>query len=127
MPTRNEALDKAFEAAKIPGLPRELFKRRLVGWHVYPVSVCGELAGAILHKGAEVHACILPEYRGKWYTRKIYKEVLKPIIDSHGKLTTAVPDSKPWGRDFVEKFGFKQVRYKDGITYYELNRCKYGH
>ena len=127
MPTRNDALEAAYKAAAIPGLSQNEFKQRLIDWHVSPVEVNGELAGAILCKGAEIHACILQEYRGKWFSRKLAKETLIPILKAYGKATTAVPDAKPWGRDFVEKFGFEKTRHDNGVTYYELRRCKYGH
>lgn len=127
MPTRNETLKAAFEAANIPNIGLDRFKHALMDWHVYAVEVQGDLAGAILHKGSEIHACILPEYRGKWFSRKIIKDIVFPTIKAYGKITTAVPDDKPWGRDFVEKFGFKKLRHENGATYYELRRCKYGH
>lgn len=127
MPSRNESLRAAFDAAAIPGMGFEGFKHKLTDWSVYPVMVCGNLAGAILHKGPEIHACILPEYRSRWFSRAIITDVLDPIIGIYGIATTAVPDTKPWGRDFVERLGFIAKRHENGATFYEMKRCKYGH
>jgi GNAT superfamily N-acetyltransferase len=112
------------EAAELD-VPLEDFVDKLAGWKIYPVGVKGDIAGVIYHLGAEVHACILPKYRKRWFSRKIVRELLEPIIAEHGELLTAVPHNKPWGHEFVKKFGFKEVTRTGHMTKYRLETLKW--
>lgn len=73
---------------------------------VNPVFHNNNVIGAILVKDAELHCCILPDFKGKWLKR-CYIEILNDIIRKHGKATTHA--STKMGHQFVQRFGFKQV------------------
>jgi GNAT superfamily N-acetyltransferase len=69
------------------------------------VAVCDDdkVIGALISKDNIVHLAIVPEYRGKWASRRIIREMLK-----YGKTTN---DSSK--QDFVERIGF----VKNGSMY----------
>ena len=77
---------------------------------VNPVYVNGQVAGALIVKGSEIHACILPEFKGKWLTRKELR-ILDSVIDKHGFAQTSATTKD--GEYFVSRLGF----VKDGEIY----------
>jgi Zn-finger nucleic acid-binding protein len=81
----------------------EAFSYAVDLWDLHPVVVQGETAGALLTKGPEIHACILPEYKGRWLTRKELR-ILNQIIEKHGYAQTSATTLD--GEYFVNRLGF---------------------
>lgn len=80
------------------------FRELTSKWKCHPVVVGGEVAGAVLVNGPDVHACVLPfahrRWMGKWAL-----ELVNEIIDAHGYAQThATTDA---GRRFVTRMGFQ--------------------
>lgn len=104
---RDQAIEAAFMSAqdRMPGVDLEAFTAAIAGWDVHPVALDGVISGAILVNGAELHACVLPAARGRWFNRRA-ASILADVIRRHGEaLTTA---TTPAGRAFVERLGFVQ-------------------
>ena len=78
----------------------EVFK----DWQTVPVFVDGEIAGAILIDGPEIHACILPWAHGKWASRRL-RPILDNVIAQHGYAKTRANTEA--GKRFVQRLGFK--------------------
>jgi hypothetical protein len=87
----------------MPGVTLEQFAAEVADFDVHPVKARGRLCGAILVRGKEVHACVMPWVRGRWFGRK-EAALLNLIIDTHGEVTTTA--STEDGRLFVERLGF---------------------
>lgn len=81
----------------------EAFSYAVELWDLHPVVVQGEIAGALLTNGADIHACILPEYKGRWLTRKELR-VLNQIIENYGYAQTSATTLD--GEYFVKRLGF---------------------
>lgn len=66
-----------------------------------PVAVCDDnkVIGVLISKDNVIHLAIIPEYRGRWASRRIIRDMLK-----YGKTTVAGPDNS-----FVERLGFRRV------------------
>lgn len=79
------------------------FVKEAQGWDVYGVRVGTNLAGAILVKGPEIHACILPFAKGKWFKREHFRLVNR-VIDEHGYAQTHATTAE--GEEFVSRLGF---------------------
>lgn len=124
MPNRNETLRVGFKAAEVD-MTFDDFKRMLRDWKIRPVIVEDSLAGMIASKNTEIHACILPEFRGRWFSRHVYKQTILPILKQYGFVTTAVPDDKPHGHGFVQKFGFTRTHRDGKFTFYRMERSKW--
>lgn len=89
------------------------------GWEFWPVVVGGELAGAMLVKGPEIHACILPRFFGRWASPSMYRRVLEHK-KQHGRLVTTVNVDHDAGREFVERFGFTMTGNTGHVLHYEM-------
>ena len=83
---------------------------------VHPVTVRGNIAGAVIVKGAEVHACILPWAHKRWFGRA-QARILNGIIRQYGYATTSATTKA--GREFVERLGFKLTPkgYRKDVIY----------
>ena len=81
------------------------------GWQV---TSWGE--GSLIYSGCEIHM------EGYGYTRKRVKELLGPIFDEFGFLTTRMePDEDT---SFIERMGFKPT-WSDGFfRYYMLTELR---
>lgn len=108
----NDALFAAYESAKdrLDGATFRQFCEMVRGWTVHPIIVDSEIAGAVLTNGPDIHACILPEYKGKWFLKRA-KSILDETIKTHGFARTQATTDE--GVLFVERLGF----VKDGDSY----------
>ncbi len=70
------------------------------------MQVAGQVAGAVIVKGNEIHACILPWACGRWFMRP-QLEILNAVIRKHGNAITAA--TTPDGKKFIERLGFIPV------------------
>lgn len=97
----------------------EEFEDAIKDFELHPVTVCGEVCGAILVHGAEIHACIKPNGFGRWARRGLIP-ILQTVIDKYGYATTAVAEGNEIGRKFVERMGFKYVKTEDKSMRYRM-------
>lgn len=105
-------LKEAYESAKdrLNGMTFEQFEDATKDFEVTPVYYVGEVIGAILVKENHVHACIKPEFKGKWFGR-VAVRIISEIVEKYGEaLTSATTED---GRKIVESLGF----VKDGEIY----------
>jgi hypothetical protein len=115
-----DAVEAAYESAldRLGAVTLAEFREALIGCIVHPVTVAGEVAGAVIVKGSEVHACILPWAHKRWFGRG-QARILNNIIARHGRATTQATTEA--GRRFVERLGFTL----DGDKY--VKDTMYGH
>ena len=92
------------------------FREALKQCEVHPVKVQWNIAGAVIVKGSEVHACILPWAHKRWFGRG-QARILNDIIREYGYATTTATTQA--GREFVERLGFKQTPqgYRKEVMY----------
>lgn len=94
-----DALNKAFES------------------YIVRAFVDGEKPiGMLLERGAEVHVAIIPEYRGRWLSRRLIREVLGSVIARCGYVETSVMPNNRAGILFVEALGFEPWGVKNPAT-----------
>jgi GNAT superfamily N-acetyltransferase len=110
-------LQAAFESVKprAPALRFDDFEEFVRGAEVHPAVVDGEVVGALIVKGPEIHACVLPKAKGRWGSKRLLS-VLHRVIRTHGYATTSATTAD--GVAFVRRLGFVQ----DGNRW-----VKYGH
>jgi len=106
-------------------IPFDEFAKAVADWEVVPVHVSGEVAGAVMIKGHEIHACILESYKSKWISKKLYKMIFVDRLNEFGKLTTSVSTACEQGMEFVKRCGFVCIGENNGVARYE--RCLDGH
>ena len=68
------------------------------------IAICkdSEVIGALFERAGEIHVGVIPEWRGRWLSRRVMREIL-----SYG-TKTRVLDSEPESIDFVTRFGFRK-------------------
>jgi GNAT superfamily N-acetyltransferase len=81
-------------------------------WQLVAVCSDGEVIGALFVKDGEIHVGIVPEWRGRWASRRVIREML-----SYGTATTLM-DSEDECKRFIGRIGFKPV----GEGKYEYRR-----
>ena len=81
----------------------EKFAESVAGMEVNPVVVNGQLAGALIVAGPEIHACILPQFKGHWLSRKELR-IMNTVIQQHGYAQTSATTKE--GEAFVKRLGF---------------------
>lgn len=93
------------------------FVEQVNGWNVEPVLVGGEVVGAILVNGPEIHACIKPEGFRRWF-RKQQMHILDSTIEKHGYAMTRVMQGNEIGKRFVERLGFTESHIEGNAVIY---------
>lgn len=102
---RQEALRVGFEATDWSRpVDFESFAQAMEDWDVRAIERDGRCIGAAFVKGSELHISVLPEWRGKWFT----KNMLRELFD--GKLvTTRVMPGHEYMYDILARLGFVQT------------------
>jgi hypothetical protein len=119
-----DALYAAYRSVlpRLPGLTFEQFRDATSHCRVEAVLVRGELAGAVLIQGAELHACILPAFFGRWLTRSVLRRTLAAVLEQHGHAITRTTVGNEAGAAFVARLGFTKIAEQDGIETYMLEK-----
>jgi len=86
-----------------------------------PVYLNGEVVGAILTNGPEIHACILPKGFKRWCSRGLIRDTLEKIIKQHGYATTSVEVGNEVGDAFVKRWGFELTGTDHNVNRYRKN------
>ena len=111
-------IEAAYESAKdrMPGISLADFSKAVEHCDVNPVILDGKMAGAVIVKGNEVHACILPWAKKRWFRRQ-QARILNGIIKKHGYAVTSATTQE--GREFVERLGFVKsgAQYRKEVCY----------
>lgn len=102
-----DCIAAAYESARdrMPGVSLEQFRAFAAGCDVHEIRVDGQTAGAIIVRGDEIHACVLPWACGRWMSRRTLS-VLRGVIQQHGQAVTSATTEA--GRQFVRRLGFRQ-------------------
>lgn len=69
--------------------------------------------GAVFRKGDELHVSILPEWRRRWMTKGLIRELF-----GEGRVTTRVTPNHDYMYDILGRLGF--VRQPDGMMIKEV-------
>lgn len=118
---RQEALEAAYESAKgRTRMSRQDFIEAFGTWLVRPVKVRGEIVGAVLVGGNQIHACIKPQGFRRWLTKGVLQDTLLKVMAEHGRAITSVAKDNEIGHRFVAGLGFKPVSEADGVIWYEI-------
>jgi hypothetical protein len=118
----NNAIRAAWDASRwqfAPDYTYDQFADAISDWECWPVEVGGEMAGALLVKGCEIHACIKPEFFRRWATPGMYRRVMRHKA-LYGRLVTRVNVDHDAGREFVERFGFTMTGNTGHVLHYEM-------
>jgi len=99
--------------------PIKLPLETLEGWEPVPLMLAGKHAGTLIVKGMEVHFALIERPAGS--VRKAVREMLEPVFDRFGMLTTRVPRAMGKTKKFVRRLGFKPTWNDSDFEYYLLS------
>jgi GNAT superfamily N-acetyltransferase len=104
---RGEAIEAGWRAyaERVPGM-EAAYRAACEGWRVIAV-VADSVIGALFARDGVIHLGIVPEWRGRWASRRLIREML-----SYGKTTTLLPNEAD-SRDFIGRIGFVKAN-KEG-------------
>lgn len=109
-PQREEAIKAGFAslAGRLPAdMSLEDFSAKLADWDVRAFCDGDRAVGMLMTKGPELHVAVLPEVRGKWLSRRLIREVFRPLLSAYGAAQTRVMPENETGKDFVSRLGFE--------------------
>ncbi len=99
---REAAIEAGWQAyaERVPGF-RDAYLKAAQDWDVSAVCADSEVIGALFSRRGVIHLGIKPEWRGRWASRRVIREMLK-----HGSQTTLMD-----GEDdaFVRRIGFQKI------------------
>lgn len=97
---RQEAIEAGWLAyrERVP-LMEGAYRLACEGWQVIAV-VADRVIGALFARDGVIHLGIVPEWRGRWASRRLIREML-----GYGKTTTLQPDETDC-REFIGRIGF---------------------
>lgn len=100
---RDEAIEAGWEAyrERVPGLERE-YRAMCQAWQVIAV-VADRVIGALFAKDGVIHLGIVPEWRSRWASRRLIREML-----GYGRSTTLLPCETEC-KAFVRRIGFLET------------------
>ena len=92
----------------------EVYGAALTDWEVKVIARDGLAIGAAFTKGPEFHVSVLPEWRGKWATRGILKELIAEPVS-----VTRVTPGHDRVNGLLERLGFEHLG--SGLFVRDLN------
>jgi len=84
-------------------IPYDIYEKSMSGWDIKAVMRDNECIGAVYFKDSEVHASILPDWRKKWATKGILKEMF-----AQDTVTTRVTPGHEYMYGILSRLGFTQ-------------------
>ena len=100
------------------GVSEDEAKQIVSAWEVTPFVVNGEVAGAAMMRGSEIHVALSEEWKGRALTRSRIREFLRQLAEPHGFLTTRVESHRD--DSFVRRIGFKPTWSDGQFNFYML-------
>jgi GNAT superfamily N-acetyltransferase len=101
---REEAIEAGWLAyrERVSGF-EEAYRIACETWRVIAVVESGAVIGALFVRDGVIHIGIVPEWRGRWASRRTIREML-----SYGRKTTVGGDETGC-LSFVQRLGFERV------------------
>lgn len=100
---RSEAVEAGWRAyqERVPGF-RQAYDDVCQRYKVVAICADSDVIGALFVNAGEIHCGVVPEWRGRWISRRVIREAF-----GYGK-TTRVLDHEDKSIDFVTRLGFRK-------------------
>lgn len=100
---REEAIDAGWLAYRdrLPDM-EAVYRKACEGWQVIAV-VADRVIGALFARDGVIHLGIVPEWKGRWASRRLIREML-----GYGTRTTLLLD-EDGPREFIGRIGFVET------------------
>lgn len=81
----------------------EEYRISVKDWIIKAISRDGQIIGAVYLNGDELHVSVLPEWRKRWLTKGLLKQLF-----SGPRVTTKVTAGHDYMYDVLKRLGFKE-------------------
>ena len=101
----------------------DAFAEALKGWTITPLTESGEIIGAVMSRGNEIHVGY-----GKKPRASIIKHIkltLHDLLARHGYVVTYVANGNEKGLNFCKRLGFYQLSQDDSKMLLRCDRSNY--
>jgi hypothetical protein len=117
-----EALDQAFHALDILHKPhhdplnKESVLANLATYHLFPVKHNGVIIGGVFTKDNRFLVSVV----GDWLPDDYIKQIVRPMLQHYGHITTSVMNYDTAGLERYLKYGFKVIGKDASATHLDL-------
>jgi hypothetical protein len=103
-PNRSEALQIGYAATDWSRpIDFDAYAAAVADWDVKAIERDGQCIGAAFFKDDEVHASVVPEWRKRWATKGVLKELF-----AKDRVTTRVTPGHEYMNDILKRLGFTE-------------------
>lgn len=99
-------------------ITKEQWLASIEGWEITPHMQSGEVVGAVMVKGTELHFTNFGKLRVR---REDIRHYLEPIIEKHGSVTTRTPHHMERQHRFNQMLGFVETGGDEFDIFYKLD------
>jgi hypothetical protein len=82
----------------------DVYQNAMADWKIETIMRDNQPIGAVYRKNDELHVSVLPEWRRKWVTKGILRELF-----NRPKIVTRVSDGHDYMYGILSRLGFKQT------------------
>lgn len=107
-------------------MPFDEFAAAMREWEVEPVEVGGQIVGAVLMRGPEIHCAVLPKASRRWMRKGLVQRTLGRIVRRYGYAVTKVSAGHLPGLQFVRRLGFEETANDGPTTEFRYVRRTFG-
>jgi GNAT superfamily N-acetyltransferase len=102
------------------------FAALFADWDIEPVTVGGEVVGALLMRGPEIHCGVVPDARRRWMRKELLQRTLGRLVRRYGYAMTRITADHTPGIEFVRRVGFEQTGSTGNLTEWRYVRRTFG-
>jgi hypothetical protein len=99
------------------------FQEALKDWEFVPLTENGQIIGAVMLKGNEIHVGYGKKPRAS--IKKHIKQTLNNLLDKYGEVVTSVQKGNDRGLAFCKRLNFIQIGQENDKILLKCERSKY--
>lgn len=124
MTEQEQAMFMVYESVK-QRLPINFsqFQDALKDWEFVPLTENGQIIGAVMQKGNEIHVGY--GIKPKASIKKHLKQTLNILLDKYGEVVTSVQKGNDRGLAFCKRLNFIQIGQENDKILLKCERSKY--
>lgn len=99
------------------------FQEALKDWEFVPLTENGQIIGAVMQKGNEIHVGY--GIKPKASIKKHLKQTLNILLEKYGEVVTSVQKGNDRGLEFCKRLNFIQIGQENDKILLKCERSKY--
>jgi hypothetical protein len=103
-------------------ITREQFEQGLAGWTIEPVERDGELLGAFVTRGPELH---FSTFKRVPFSLQLIRNHVDPILKKYGYIETRTPKTEIRQQRFNERLGFVREGEDEFFVHYKMSKPRW--